>query len=241
MKNALASVCLSALLVAPAVAQTSTTTTPAETPAATAPAPATPAPDAASDTTATEAAGAMDATVADTTQTPSEVVPESVEYVTNETAGSVYSSDLVGQAVYGTEDEKVGDINDLLLDQGGNVEAVIIGVGGFIGLGEKDVAVTLESLTIASTDSAYRISIRATEQDLEEAPTFTRADGTSSDRLGAFERAYTRTRVEAEKALDEAGRRANELYEQGRQAVDELTKSDDSEAEKTTETPAPAQ
>lgn len=237
MKYALASVCLSALLTAPAVAQTATTTTttPAETPAATAP--ATPAPDAASDTAASEAADKVDASVAATTASTDEVVPESVEYVTSETAGSVYSSDLVGQSVYGTEDDKVGDINDLLLDQGGNVEAVIIGVGGFIGLGEKDVAVTLESLDVQVTDGTLKITIDATEQQLEEAPVYARADGTKSDRLGAFERAYYRTRTEAEKALDEASRRANELYEKGRQAVNELTESGDKTTTETTDTP----
>lgn len=234
MKYALASVCLSALLTAPAVAQTTTTTTPAETPAVTAP--ATPAPDAASDTTATEAADKVDASVAGAAAPMAEVTPESVEYVTDETPGSVYTSDLVGQSVYGTEDEKVGDINDLLLNQGGSVEAVIIGVGGFIGLGEKDVAVTLESLDIQVTDGTLKITMDATEKQLEEAPVYSRADGTRSDRLGAFERAYYRTRTEAEKALDEASRRANELYEKGRQAVNELTESGDTSTTGTTET-----
>lgn len=235
-------VCIGALVAIPPVAfaQTATTTTPTtETPAQSETMPA-PSSDAAAPTTVP--APATDSTAAETALAPSDPAQmDDVEYVTTEATGSLYTSDLVGESVYGVGDEKVGDINDLLMDEAGNIQAVVIGVGGFIGLGEKDVAVTLESLTISSTDTAYRISIRATEQDLEEAPTFTRADGTSSDRLGAFERAYTRTRVEAEKALDEAGRRANELYEQGRQAVDDLTKTDEPEAETTTETPAPAQ
>lgn len=222
MKHALLTVCLGALLTAPAVAQT-TTTAPAETPAAAAtPAPATPAPDAASAESAPAAADAMP------------MPGEMVSYVTTEAPGSLYVSDLVGQSVYGTNDEKTGDINDILLDDAGNIEAVIIGVGGFIGLGEKDVAVTLDSLDIEVSDGSYQISINASEKDLEEAPSYTRADGTASDRLGAFERAYARTRVEAEKALDEASRRANDLYEKGRKAVNDLTASEEEAA------PAPA-
>lgn len=225
----LMTVCLGALIAVPPVAfaQTATTT---ETPAATetapaATAPATPAPITPAPTTPAPAAdAAMDAT-------PNEM--DAVEYVVDETTNSIYASDLIGQSVYGSTDEKTGDINDLLLDEAGNVTAVIIGVGGFIGLGEKDVAVTLESLTITNVDSSYRISIRATEAELESAPVYSRADGTSSDRLGAFERAYSRTRVEAEKALDEASRRANELYEQGKQAVNDLTKSDETNATET--------
>ena len=223
--------CIGALVALPPVAFAQTATTPAETPAATQ-SETTPAPtgDAAT-TTTTPAPVATDAATLAPPSDPATM--DDVEYVTTEATGSLYTSDLVGQSVYGVGDEKVGDINDLLMDESGNIEAVVIGVGGFIGLGEKDVAVTLESLTISATDTAYRISIRATEQNLEEAPTFNRADGTSSDRLGAFERAYTRTRVEAEKALDEASRQAKELYEQGRQAVNDLTKSEDTTTETT--------
>ncbi len=229
----LMTVCLGALIAVPPVAFAQTATTTTETPATTAPAataPVTPAP------TTTPAPATTPAPVADAAvdTTPNQM--DAVEYVVTEATNSVYASDLIGQSVYGSTDEKTGDINDLLLDEAGNVTAVIIGVGGFIGLGEKDVAVTLESLTITSVDSSYRISIRATEAELESAPVYSRADGTSSDRLGAFERAYSRTRVEAEKALDEASRRASELYEQGKQAVNDLTKSDETPAE-----PKPAQ
>lgn len=234
-------VCLGALVAMPAVAlaQTSTTTT-TETPAQTAPAPATEAP--ATPAPATEAPATTSEMPADTapsvTTAPEAdtgmMQPDPVEYVTTEAPGSIYVTDLVGQSVYGTTDEKTGDINDLLMDEQGNVKAAIIGVGGFIGLGEKDVAVTLESLTIRTENDEVRISIDATEQELEEAPVFTRADGTSSDRLGAFERAYNRTANEAGKAIDEASRRANELYEKGKKAVNELTTDKDD-----TTTPAP--
>lgn len=221
----LMTVCLSALVAMPAVtyAQTATTETPARTETMQAPTSDAPAAATTEMPAATTAVAPVDAAMME---------PDAVEYVTTEMSGSIYVSDLVGQSVYGMTEEKTGDINDLLMDEQGNVQAVIIGVGGFIGLGEKDVAVTLESLTIRTVDDNVRISIAATEQELEEAPSYTRSDGTSSDRLGTFERAYNRTAVEAGKAIDEAGRRANELYEQGRKAVNDLTAD--------TETPADA-
>jgi hypothetical protein len=45
-------------------------------------------------------------------------------------------------------DENIGDINDILVDRRGAVVAVIVGVGGFLGIGEKDVAIPFQALEI---------------------------------------------------------------------------------------------
>ena len=58
------------------------------------------------------------------------------------------ASNLIGQAVYNCQDETIGDINDLVTDEGGKVVAVLVGNGGFLGLGEKDVAIGFEDLKI---------------------------------------------------------------------------------------------
>jgi sporulation protein YlmC with PRC-barrel domain len=52
-------------------------------------------------------------------------------------------SEYYKQSVYDTKDNKIGDVNDVLLDKSGQVSAVILGVGGFLGMGEKDVAATV--------------------------------------------------------------------------------------------------
>ncbi|MCY1665113.1 PRC-barrel domain-containing protein [Rhizobium sp. SL86] len=57
-------------------------------------------------------------------------------------------SDLEGKTVYGSEGENIGEINDVLVSQDGSVNAVIIGVGGFLGIGEKDVAVQMSALQL---------------------------------------------------------------------------------------------
>ena len=49
------------------------------------------------------------------------------------------------QNVYGPPDNKIGGVDDILIDKEGRVTAVIIGVGGFLGMGEKDVAVPFSS------------------------------------------------------------------------------------------------
>jgi len=55
-------------------------------------------------------------------------------------------SKLMGLHVYNEANEKLGDINELLLDKNGKVNAVVIGVGGFLGMGEHDIAVTMDKL-----------------------------------------------------------------------------------------------
>lgn len=55
-------------------------------------------------------------------------------------------SKLIGLGVYNEANEKLGDINELILDKSGKVNAVVIGVGGFLGMGEHDIAVSMDKL-----------------------------------------------------------------------------------------------
>lgn len=56
------------------------------------------------------------------------------------------ASKLIGLDVYNEQNEKLGDINELILDKDGKIASVVIGVGGFLGMGEHDIAVTLDKL-----------------------------------------------------------------------------------------------
>ncbi|KEQ08130.1 PRC-barrel domain-containing protein [Pseudorhizobium pelagicum] len=69
-------------------------------------------------------------------------------FVTVPESGAWRVSDFEGKAVYGTDGESIGEINDVLVSQDGSVNAVIIGVGGFLGIGEKDVAVDMTALEL---------------------------------------------------------------------------------------------
>src|ERR1700727_1552054 len=60
--------------------------------------------------------------------------------------GEWRASKLVGVNVYNDANEKIGDINDVILDKVGKVENVILGVGGFLGMGEHYVAVAYDKL-----------------------------------------------------------------------------------------------
>ena len=60
--------------------------------------------------------------------------------------GNWRASKLMGLDVYNEANEKLGDVNELILDKNGKVSAVVIGVGGFLGMGEHDIAVSMDKL-----------------------------------------------------------------------------------------------
>jgi len=86
-------------------------------------------------------------------------------------AGQVSASDLLNKSVKNVSDETVGDINDLRIDTSGKVAAVIVGVGGFLGLGEKNVALPFEQLTFSrDADGALIVTADVTKESLQSAP-----------------------------------------------------------------------
>jgi hypothetical protein len=95
------------------------------------------------------------------------------------------TSHIIGQPVYdGTaaDANNLGNINDLVLNQGGDVAAVVIGVGGFLGLGEKQVAVAYSALqwTVAA-DNTERFVLETTVDQLTAAPDFVTVDDKPAD------------------------------------------------------------
>lgn len=84
------------------------------------------------------------------------------------------SSKLVGTAVYNSANERIGDINDLIIDSKGNVAHVVIGVGGFLGMGEKNVAMPFSALK-ASRDSngSIKVVVDGTKDSLKSMPDYT--------------------------------------------------------------------
>ena len=56
------------------------------------------------------------------------------------------SSKVIGLNVYNDKNEKLGDINEILIDKSGKVDGIVIGVGGFLGMGEHDIMVEMSKL-----------------------------------------------------------------------------------------------
>jgi predicted outer membrane protein/sporulation protein YlmC with PRC-barrel domain len=67
-------------------------------------------------------------------------------FMTQEQPGHWRASGLEGLNVYNSNDEKIGDISELIVDNSGKIQAVVIGVGGFLGMGERDVAIPFDQI-----------------------------------------------------------------------------------------------
>jgi len=100
------------------------------------------------------------------------------------------ASELIGMRVYATEADiagktqiaaggenewdDIGEINEILLTCDGDVQAVIIGMGGFLGMGERPVAVMMDELQIVRSDdgSDVRVYIDSSQDALEQLPMY---------------------------------------------------------------------
>ena len=88
-------------------------------------------------------------------------------------AGDVSAKALLNESVKNAANETIGDINDLLIGGDGKVSAVIVGVGGFLGMGEKDVALPYDQLVFAKdVGDDLVVSTSATKESLETAPEY---------------------------------------------------------------------
>jgi sporulation protein YlmC with PRC-barrel domain len=164
-KSLLAGLAASALIAAPALAQTT--------------APATPTPPAASSAPAAgqSASGAA----------------MSGQFIPMRQPEQFRASDFIGERVYGANDENIGEINDVIMDAKGQIAGVIIGVGGFLGIGEKDIALPMSALQFRNDPPATgttapagggtpaaqdddgvpnRIVVSMTKDQLQQAPAF---------------------------------------------------------------------
>ena len=85
------------------------------------------------------------------------------------------------KSVYNTAGQSIGDLNDILFDKDGKVSALVVGVGGFLGLGEKNVAVDWDQVRQHGSIAPDRIVLGFSEQDLRNAPAFTRNSSSTSE------------------------------------------------------------
>jgi sporulation protein YlmC with PRC-barrel domain len=156
-------------LATPAWAQTTTdqpTTTPPPAAESQAPSPETAAP----------AAG--------TTGPEQTIIPEQAET-------ELLAEDLMGISVFGPDGEEVGVVEDLILDEQQKITGVVIGVGGFLGIGKKEVGLNWEQAKLVEgADTGIKtIMIGMTKAELEAAPDFvTKAEREAEEQAAAQQR-----------------------------------------------------
>lgn len=132
-------------------------------------------------------ASAMDSSMMDSSSmmapTPGTGVDISTGYTRVDT--DRLASKIIGSPVYdgtATDANNLGNINDIVLDGNGNVAALVLGVGGFLGIGEKQVAVSYSALkwTVAA-DNTERFVLETTKDQLTAAPDFQTVDDKPTD------------------------------------------------------------
>ena len=92
------------------------------------------------------------------------------EVMTSVPSQSVTVTDWYKQSVYDTQNNKIGDIKDVLVDSEGKINALILSVGGFLGAGEKDVAVNFDAVKKTDKDNTVRLTMNANKDELKAAP-----------------------------------------------------------------------
>jgi sporulation protein YlmC with PRC-barrel domain len=110
---------------------------------------------------ATEESGAQP------TAQPEAIIPEQTET-------QLRAEDLMGIPVVGSGDEEIGKVEDLIFDEQEKITGVVVGVGGFLGIGKKEVGLDWDQAKLEEVPDSgtKRIVIRLTKADLEAAPDF---------------------------------------------------------------------
>jgi sporulation protein YlmC with PRC-barrel domain len=117
----------------------------------------------------------------DTAQTPSTATEDTAQapaaggdYLTAQSPEQISANTYIGQAVYNSADESIGKISDLIMEKDGGITAAVVGVGGFLGIGEKWVAVPFEKISITQAPESDDVKLTTTEtsESLQAAPEF---------------------------------------------------------------------
>ena len=113
----------------------------------------------------------------ETTKAPAPAADSTKTVSDSAMQGNWRSSKMVGLNVYNDKNESLGSINDILMDKSGNIKAVVLGVGGFLGLGEHLVAVPFNKIKFVNEPVAYTSSSAAPATGNRPASTTTTTTG----------------------------------------------------------------
>lgn len=91
-------------------------------------------------------------------------------------ANGSHASHLIGAEVKTANNEDIGEVGDLIIGSNGQVMAIVVSVGGFLGMGEKDVAISWDHVTRSGTGGDQELRVKATREELKAAPKFEKRD-----------------------------------------------------------------
>lgn len=98
------------------------------------------------------------------------------DYLGSVPVNGAHASHLIGADVQTVNNEDIGDVSDLIIGSNGKVMAVVVSVGGFLGMGEKDVAIGWDHITRTGKTDDVELRVDVTRDELKAAPTFVKRD-----------------------------------------------------------------
>jgi hypothetical protein len=105
-------------------------------------------------------------------RTPGSLAQQSVIYLARTPSGGILVSTYFDRGMHNRTGEKIGSISDLIVASDGTIAAAVVGVGGFLGMGEKEVAVPFSSIEVVRNGNDLRFVINATKEALKAAPSY---------------------------------------------------------------------
>ena len=100
----------------------------------------------------------------------------SAKFVNSQRQDQYLASKFKGTDVIGADDKKIGDVSDILFAKDGKIEAYVVGVGGFLGIGSKDVALAPTAFQVVPGDKSKhesdKLRLSMTKEQLKEAANF---------------------------------------------------------------------
>jgi len=106
--------------------------------------------------------------------------------ITMQQEGTYLGTDLIGTTVYSAGNEDIGDVADVIIGTDGRIQGVVVGVGGFLGIGQKDVAIQMDKVQMQDQgDNTAKLIVNASREELEQAPEFRTVAEMQSDNNNA--------------------------------------------------------
>ena len=143
-------------------------------------------------------------------------------FIAKQLPGERLANTIIGMAVEDVSGQKVGKVNDLVIGPSGTITGAVIGVGGFIGIGEKNVAVSFDRLKPKTAKGEEKVmALSVTKQQLENAPDYVDTEGKP---IGLTKQLADKARElgkNAQEEYDEAKQKASEAYNQAKEQASE--------------------
>ena len=159
----------------------------------------------------------------------SPLAAQTPNFIPEQNQSEVLGTDFVGTQVVSKDNQPLGKIANLVFDQSGHIELAVIGVGGFLGIGEKEVAVPFDALKSDVVNNKHVFSVDLTKDQLKAAPVFK----TLNDQ--ARQEMIAKWRSKAEQSWADLKAKAGKTYEETKDRVNEAREKVEHKMEKAEE------